>query len=582
MQVDSDCDDSDYVPEEDEAIDESIDCEVADHRIDTILVKRETQESTRIAIQDVPIPEDFCADPCQISVAELEEEIRFQIRKGNLKDTLTKIDVTSKLFSNPQYLPREIQLGKDRYPPRETRYQVIQKTYGSPLHYACHDQNGSRGEHKIRLLLCVANQYKIPIHKLLTLSEVTVRKYGTEWHKITVEAGTERMQETRATPLYILLDNPNSSASTVRRLSEPWPSIVHLQYFTNLNVLECHNTLSHFLLKNPISPYEHSERDIARIASIVQVLLQVAAKTDLDAKSLVTVNTHFGRDDREADQNSTIITRNAVQIALSHGGCVPPKVLASMLQVWPEAVQYPENDYSSKAPCPLCCIVDSNPKTTKARLWQTKCIEVILKHSSLESFAMGLMRTNNDGSLQFHNVMRIISKLKSSSTETGLATDLLEAMKALLYQRDEQGKALLHHVVAAPIFRSPKRECKAGNAHFKRRKCLLPPRANHHVDLVRWILEEEPSLAWVHDKGGHNALHTALEGGSTWFSGVRDMLEIVPDWQYEAIKVDGKEEDLLPFQIAATAVGGNHGAVDTVYELLKITGPLAFSHFEFH
>lgn len=579
MQADSDnnSDDSDYDPEEDE-IENSIDHAAVVHRIDDFLARGENHESTRMVIQDVPIPKDFCADPCQISVAELEEQIRFHTRTGSLKDTLTKINVTSKVFRNPQYPPREIQLGKNRYPPRESRYQVIQKTYGSPLHYACHDPNGSRGEHKIRLLLWVADRHKIPIRKLLTLSEVTVRKCGKEWHEAMMEVGTmgtKRTQETRATPLYILLDNPTSSASAVRRLSEAWPSIVHLQYFTNLNVLQCHNTLSHFLLKNPISP-NHSEGDVDRVVSIVEVLLQVAAKTDLGAKHLVTVNANWGTGNAESDQHTTIGTPSAIHIALSHGIC-PPETLAAMLQVWPEAVLFSSDGYNSSALCPLFSVVYQNPTATKARLWQAKCTEAILQHSSLASVSRGLVRANSTGRHQFHDVMRIIAKLK----DAGVAERLLEAMKALLQKRDALGKTLLHHVVVAPVFRtSPLHAYKTTSADSKRCKCL-PARANHHVDLVRWILEQEPSLAWVRDKNGHNALHTALEFGSTWSAGVREMIEMVPDWQYQATKVGGKEEDLLPFQIAATE-GGNDGAVDTVYELLKITVPLAFSDLNFH
>lgn len=242
-----------------------------------------------------------------------------------------------------------------------------------------------------------------------------------------------------------------------------------------------------------------------------------------------------------------------------------------MLSVWPEAVQQSGHGYKSDESCPLHVILNQNPKTAKACFWQTKCIEAILQYSTLESVAMGLVRTRVDGRLQFQNIMKRISEL-AAMKETVMVEGLVGALKALVRKRDAQGKTILHHVVVAPVFRSSL--ALEATPHRKRRKCLSMRRVNCHVDLVRWALQQEPSLARVCDNEGQNALHTALKYGSTWNAGVREMVEMVPDWQYEPTELNG-EGDLLPFQIAATAC---HGDLDTIYELLKITGPLAFSH----
>ena len=46
------------------------------------------------------------------------------------------------------------------------------KAYGTPLHHACHDPDGKRGEEKIRIILSAAQTAEVEMALLLSVREV--------------------------------------------------------------------------------------------------------------------------------------------------------------------------------------------------------------------------------------------------------------------------------------------------------------------------------------------------------------------------------------------------------------------------
>jgi hypothetical protein len=578
--MDLDSDESDY-----EAMDEES-SESTDH------LSSFEPERKVLPIRDVKIPAEYCLDPCTISVKELQEIIQGFLNKGTLKKELTQVDTSINIFTLPEFSAKQIQLGAPR---------VISKTYGTQLHYACRDRNGVRGEQKTRLLLEAAADAEVSFAEMFTVSEVTVRLSRGEWRTNNNE--TDGGHNITNEPFFILLDNKNSTISSIRMLAAAWPNVVHFRRFgtdeyvwASLSAFNGHrqnhdecviNTLFHVLLESSGESGRSKEQD-ARAFSIVETLLEFAEKTTQGAEGLVSANMSLETDcplgilcsgDHDSDLEKA---RNGIHIALTNNECLQTRLLSLLIKAWPDALKYSGHDFRKDCPYPLHTILGRNSRNTLEFRSKLQATEVLLTYSSIEAVAVALLRTCNQGKLGFHEIMRTLSE-SSSAEDKQTKNNFNQVLKTLLRRKDTRGRTLLHYTVeyecklscseslnrriAGLSFDLDLYQGDGYETWLEERQQLRRRNKGYQMEVIRWILKEAPSLAFACDTNGLNPFHIALKSGKTWENGLSDLVTVVPEWAYRATK-----GGLAPFQFAATVVNQQGRELDTIYELLKYTG----------
>jgi hypothetical protein len=561
-----------------------------------------------LPIRDVEIPADYCLDPCTISVKELQEIIQGFFKKGTLKKELTQVDTSTNIFTLPEFSAKEIHLGK-----KDDHYQraprVISKTYGTQLHYACRDRNGFRGEQKTRLLLEAAAEAEISFVEMFTVSEVTARFSRGQWRTNNNEPNG--VHNIRNVSFFILLDNKNSTISSIRMLAAAWPNVVHFRRFGTdeyhraaFSAWNWHrqnheccviNTLFHVLLKNSGESGGSKEQD-ARAFSIVETLLEFAEKTTQGAEGLVSANMFLETDCPlgslcSGDHNSDLEkARNGIHIALTNEA-LQTRLLSLLIKAWPDALKYSDHDLRKGCQYPLHTILDRHSRNTLDFRSKVQATEVLLTYSSIEAVAVALLRTCGQGKLGFHEIMRTLSESSSSAEDKQMKNNFNQVLKTLLRRKDTRGRTLLHYTVEyecklncseslnrrfaglgfdlglAVLGQETRDQSDGYETCLEERQQLHRRNKGYQMEVIHWILKEVPSLAFACDINGLNPFHLALKSGKTWEKGLSDLVTVVPEWAYRATK-----GGLAPFQLAATVVNQQGGELDTIYELLKYTG----------
>eukprot|EP00980_Cylindrotheca_fusiformis_P030166 scaffold24507_cov122-Cylindrotheca_fusiformis.AAC.2 len=598
--MDSDSDESEYEPMDEDVIDS-----------DDVLPSCEHESILLLPIRDVAIPPDFCIDPCTVSVVELEEIIDDFLRRDVLKEELTNVNTNASSYALPKFSKNEIQLGKKgnhfQRPPR-----VISKTYGTLLHYACRDRNGYRGEQKIRLLLDSAAKADISPKEMFTLAEVTVTFTRGEWTPSDKESSG--VWKTRCTPFFILLDNRNATASSIRMLAATWPQIVNLKRFgavefpsadivswngregtTHQSNDTCIiNTLFHVLL-------EMSPESNKRIHSTVAILLEFADEaTTKGAESLVSANVSIDANCPlgnlcSGDHASNVEKAcNGIHLALSSAS-LHPKLISLLISAWPNALTQCGHGFRVGCPFPLHSVLQRRPRNLLEAQSKIETIQVLLLESTLEAAAASLLRTCEEGRLAFHEVFRLLSK-GSSENEKQIADRLRIILDTLLHRKDRRGRTILHHIVSSgcqldcsemlnrrlggrsSLLRLADADKVWSNQTNSQQylteeiRLLYERNAGYHVEVVRWVLDKKPLLAFMYDEDGHNPFHRAIVLGKDWGSGLCDLVRINPDWAYRPTR-----NGLAPFQLAATVVKGPNCQIETSFQLLNYTGAVLCS-----
>lgn len=523
-----------------------------------------------LPIQDVEIPTDYCIDPCTISVAALETVVVRFLRRGIFQKELTQVSTRASTFIFPEFSLPEIQLGKKGHRSQRDR-RVIGKTYGTPLHYACRDSNGFRGAQKIRLLLQAAAKAEIPPVDMFTVTEATMKFIRGEW-----KSDSDCASRHRSMPFFILLDNKRSSIFSIRMLATAWPSIVHLRRVGSDEELRAvaspwgrplcendfyrtcaFNTLFHVLVK--AYPYESGStgEDEDRLCSIVATLLEFASMTPKGAEALVSANicehsTGFGR------------ACNAIRFALAFQ---QPKLLSLLIKAWPNALKYCGHSCRICLPYPLHSVLGWRSSSQLEERAKMEAIGCMLRDSTIEAVAMALMRMCGQGKHGFQEVMRVLSA-RSSAKDTQMLDRLKEVFNALLRRKDSRGRTLLHFAIA---FECKDLSCCEEQLSLEEKQEFRGRNMAYQMEAIHWILNEKPSQAFAKDNDGLNPFHFALIRGKTWAKGIGDLVKVIPEWGYRATP-----SGLLPFLLAATVPREPCDELDTIYQLLKYSGPFLF------
>jgi hypothetical protein len=547
------------------------------------------------------LPDPDLPDPSKISVEELQETIQDHLNNSALKKALTQIDASSNLFipefSKPTLIPRSYfvnapMLDETQDEIRRTP-KLVKKICGTLLHYACHDKDERRGEQKIKVILQAAAKIDISPARICSIAELQMVSRNGGWEELEdPDDQKEGYGTTLDTPFFILLRS--RKLGSLRLLAKAWPGIVQLRDIrkqVGYGVYgETYTTLME-LIYDHFRPDDDHSIDLA----IVQTLIEFANKTPQGARGLVAASFrwptgfHWEEGEDLCDHEEEHCT--VIHIALS---CRrdQPELITPMIKAWPEALLYCGDMMEECGSYPLH-IIWKVPNTYSHAV---KATENLLMHSTIEAVATALLNTNVDGKLGFSVVMDTLPTKKTP--EIDLMRDrLLRFLKTLVYKQDAYGRTLLHYA-AAFCCRPNRRELYYQHIRFcaefwiskglhagvdddvpelppggieawEKEKCKLQERnTTYKQKVISWILEQDPSLAFVSDIDGLNPFHFALSSGETWASGLQYLANLVPEWP-ECATTKG----LVPYQFAATLVD-HRGEIDTIYELLKFVGTI--------
>ena len=194
--------------------------------------------------EKVPPPYPAFPEPDQMSVEQLETKIRNHREAHTLIFYLTTVD-TDTLDNAVQHMTfntysRSLQFvegSSEQFV--EGEYHVTGMSYGTPLHHACRDSDGKRGEEKIRMILNAAKSVGADIRELLLVREGKCNKNRDGDYVL------DKDVDASTTPLFLLLENENSTIGSFELICRAWPDVVFL---TCRNGAAARDTILHYLL----------------------------------------------------------------------------------------------------------------------------------------------------------------------------------------------------------------------------------------------------------------------------------------------------------------------------------------------
>lgn len=87
--------------------------------------------------------------------------------------------------------------------------QLISKTFRSILHFACQDNDGQRGEEKIRMVLQAAKQSHVDLVQMIVTGEEEYKAQDGSW-----EMDSDRSR----TPIHLLIRNNEATLESFRMM----------------------------------------------------------------------------------------------------------------------------------------------------------------------------------------------------------------------------------------------------------------------------------------------------------------------------------------------------------------------------
>jgi len=462
--------------------------------------------------------------------------------------------------------------------------RLVCKVFGSPLHWACMDLDGCRGEEKIRTILQAAEQARISMASLLCRNQIYFhQRPDGSW----ADHG-----DSGITPLQCLISNPYSSVESLRMLCEAWPQGVHLRD----TVGGAPGTLLIFLIEQPFEAERH--------LTFFRVLLEVAEKTREGAIGLVsaTDTIHQGLSPIDVPVDEDIDAELTALHTITGFHQSPELLIPLLLKVWPDALKYCRDGRRYPTSTPLhnvaryiSCYV-KGPAFKRSLESRIKSIEAFFSGSSLEGLAAGLLYTDYLGDLGFHVVMAAIEEMNGKDCFQELQAHMQASIEALVRRKDQHGRNFLHYVAANPgdvndaEFKEKAKKIQAGaegvdtedwdaidlmlrhdptdevSAMLQEEQARLEKRNQGHIiEVCRWILSMVPSSSLVYDSEGMNPFHFAISKRKKWTSGLQDLALLVPDWRHSRNKITG----LFPFMSAALPQAAPGNDISTIYEILR-------------
>ena len=544
-------------------------------------------------------------EPDQMSVEQLETKIRNHREAHTLIFYLTTVD-TDTLDNAVQHMKfntysRSLQFvegSSEQFV--EGEYEVTGMSYGTPLHHACRDPDGKRGEEKIRMILNAAKSVGADIRVLLLVREGKCNRNRDGDYVL------DKDVDASTTPLFLLLENENSTIGSFELICRAWPDVVFL---TCRNGAAARDTILHYLLIDASD--KEDEIVEARHVELVRLFLRTAAKGYGGASGLAsaTSNNLIGVDKfklsrlNRGDSNALDCdpTTAVHLICADIYGSPRSNILQMLMKSWPDALlhcveidsnfgSFPFHDavhtewfvYGGKYSCPK-----SNPNQYALR---NLCI--FLQHSSIAGLARALVNVDTPrgqaGFIIARDTLKFEGDEAASKEEKEKATLLLQTR---ISKCDVSGRTIFHHVASSDIALDmcsvavieEKRKVYCSRASTTRRQGW-PWNQDRHVEdeaeveksvrqlerrnqktineTFEWLASINPESAAAFDDGGNSPFHHAIACGKTWDRGIRSLLEYQPKW------VSARNRSgLYPFMIAA--MPDSDQDLTTIYNLLR-------------
>lgn len=506
-----------------------------------------------------------------MSVEELQRLLKQHKEARTVHQFLTTIDLGSDMYVPTYSKPRSLSES-----PR-----LRSKSYRSILHFACMDEDGLRGEQKIRMILEAAKQAHVDVRQILLACH----------QEVTPGSNAE---DVPYTPLHDLLSNDNSTVESARMICQAWPRVVHTRDIRGPNYAGTH--LCYILL-------DRDNDGVERRVALVKVLLKAAEKTNEGARGLVSaidqITKGMNPDVYDYYDMEEVTALHTVTTYQSN----PEHFLPLLLQAWPDALKHcrVSNDRNHGS-APLHNVARYSDEGgychVKSYVSRMKCIEAFLQYSSLDALAFGLLYTDEYGCLGFHLVRGAIEQSDAEDYCPRLRSYMEATVKVLVRKKDQGGRSLLHYIAAssdevseAELYRKLRRltydeapvleefdfDLDPSNdvcaAWQQEREKLEKRNLGYMLEVCQWILSIDEATAFVRDSEGMNPFHFAMINGRQWDAGLKELATLVPDWPRSCESVNR----LYPFMLAALSDDGatalSDGAaiddIDTIYGLLR-------------
>ena len=552
----------------------------------------------------VPPERPVFPEPHKMPVEQLEMKIRIHKESRTLIDYLTTVD-TDTLDNAVQHMKfvtysRSLQFVEGSSKQfLEGEYEVTGMSYGTPLHHACRDPDGKRGEEKIRMMLNAAKSVGADIRELLLVREGKCDKNQDGDYVLNkdVDAST--------TPLFLLLENENSTIGSFELICLSWPYIVFLTCKNGVD--PARETILHYLLFD--AGDKEDEIIEARHVELVRLFLRTAEKGYGGASGLVsaTSNNLIGVDkfnisqlNRDAADTLDCDPTTALHLVCTDiYGSAQSSILQMLMRSWPDALlhcveikdnfgSFPFHDAAhtrgivydgEKGVCPK-----SNPNQYALR---NLCI--FLQHSSISGLARALVNVDTPrgqaGFIIARDTLEFQGDEAASKEEKEKAMLLLQMRTS---KCDISGKSLFHHVASSDISLDV---CSVAVFEEKRKIYYSrgaregwPLNKDRHADdeaeveksvrrlerrnqkvineAFEWLASINPESATAFDDDGNAPFHHAIACGKTWDRGIESLLEYQPKW------VSARNRSgLYPFMIAA--MPDSDQDLTTIYNILR-------------
>lgn len=530
----------------------------------------------------------------EMSVETLKGLIQQHRQTRTVRDFLCSIDTESDHYDacysdiSEDHIPSS----SDDMEPNEkvlvTRY-LLGKTYRTMLGFACVDQDGERGEAKIKSILQTAKCLLTDMRTFLAvfnLKHLKRKSRHDPWEEIT------KCREC-TTPLRLLIDNHHATKESLRMVCNAWPRVIYVrgEQWDRPKTALMHLTYS-------CSDFN----EIERLKAFSGVLFEAAEKTKEGARGLVlasdTINK--GVDDYYGEETENQEEKTVLHIATAYYSN-PGSVLPIFLKWWPDGLKHLCEITEAYGDYPFHSIF----KSCKTYESLVKSIEAFLEYSTLDALATGFLYNNiRDGfvfdlfrqAIEPSEVDRAQRYHGSLNADETWQLYLCDALDRLLQKRDEHGRSFLHIIAAYTIIeddipsergyaviRQMRKEYESEGREFpldvywnpmddediseelsieilqwwKKRQMQTLAKAG---EIAEWILSKNESLALVGDNDTLNPLQYAVSVGKPWHGGLDAIAGLVPGWAQPL-----GNGSLCPFAIAASS--GDD--LDTVFELLR-------------
>lgn len=552
--------------------------------------------------------------PHEISVLELCQQLSSHSKNLTVGTFLTKVitEEDSDYIGVVKYtseIGRELpEAPSGDGPTTLGEYWIRSKAYGTPLHHACQDPDGKRGEEKIRIILSAAQTAEVEMALLLSVREVHFN-IGHP-HRLENMLGNNRKLErdkedtdASTTPLFLLISNNNSTVDAARLLCQAWPRVVSLR-------TSCNDTILHALMID--SPRETDPDGRKRHIGLVRLVLGTAQKNLGGARALLeTTEERLTGTDNAEDED---LNRDSYDF--DDGGYDPYTALHYLcsydppdmdlfiplfMKYWPDALLYCEELGMNGGSYPFHDAITSRGaldfQISAARQPNRLAMQNLcsfLEHSSLRGLARAFLNADTRRPAAGFVLARDTLEYSKEDDPNVADNNLKERAKTLigtaLAKRDTEGLGLLHHIAAHPITPSEKEKRKeTREAKYERyrattwehnydldptpedkrrsreRILVLEDRNKKHInEAIQWLSSfscSKKTKIYL-DRDGRNPLHYALSVGKTWDKGIHSLVRIDSDWPTAK-----DAQRLYPFMTAALAESNQD--LTTVFELLR-------------